>query len=132
MAAWKLLPFFVVLFQKGFGVEQEPYRVTGLLGQLDCWLPLGCINYRLKLFLLTIVMWVLWTSRKKRAIQGKFPLCPSDLLFKSNMFMQKWKVLLKDGGRGKPEKNRSRFLQRCINFVLCHSMYRPCRDFVRH
>lgn len=55
----------------------------------------GAEEYNVKLFLLAIVMWALWTSRNKRAMEGKFPRLPSDLLFKTNFFLQKWRVLLK-------------------------------------
>jgi hypothetical protein len=48
---------------------------------LDVWIPMGCDKYNLKLFLLATVMWGLWTTRNKQAIEGKFPRSPSEILF---------------------------------------------------
>jgi len=62
---------------------------------MDLWHPFGCANYNPKLVLLTTVMWGLRTTRNKRAIEGKFPRAPSDILFKINAFLQWWKVRLR-------------------------------------
>lgn len=47
------------------------------------------------------VNWTLWTSRNKRMIEKKFPRNPTELLFKFNVFLQKWKVLLQGIERSK-------------------------------
>ena len=68
---------------------------------LDTWIPLGCKDYNAKLFLLAMVLWSLWTSRNKRAIEGKFPRLPIELMFKCDGFLQKWRGLMKDGEQSK-------------------------------
>ena len=75
------------------GLDRAPRSLQDFL---DLWLPFGCANYNLKLVLLTTVLWGLWTTRNKRAIEGKFPRAPSDILFKINAFLQWWKVRLRN------------------------------------
>jgi len=48
-----------------------------------------------------MVIWTLWTSRNKWVIEGMLPRYPADLLFKTNAFLQKWKVLLREGDQTK-------------------------------
>lgn len=59
----------------------------------------GGRNLNLVYFCFAIVLWGLWTTRNKWAIEGIFPRHPSDFLFKINMMMQKWRILLRDGER---------------------------------
>jgi hypothetical protein len=80
-------------FAESLGWDRAPRSLQDFL---DLWLPFGCANYNLKLVLLTTVMWGLWTTRNKRAIEGKFPRAPSDILFKINAFLQRWKVRLRN------------------------------------
>ena len=91
--------FVWACFKEALGWDRPP---MGWQDFLDNWILLGCRDYNAKLFLLTIVLWTIWTSRRnKRAIEGKFPTSPSELLFKINVFLQKWMVMLRDGDRAK-------------------------------
>ena len=87
-----LAKFVWVCFKEALGWDRE---LTSWQDFLDNWIPLGCRDYSSKLFLSTIVFWALWIIRNKRVIEGKFPRYPTELLIKSNMFLQKWKVLLR-------------------------------------
>ena len=73
-------------FKEALGWDRIP---TNLQDLFDTWLPFGCNSYMLKLFLLSVVLWALWTSRNKRAIEKKFVPCPFDILFKIKFFVQK-------------------------------------------
>ena len=42
--------------------------------------------------------------RNKHAIEGKFPRSLSEIIFKINMFLQKWKPLLRSGEQLKLEE----------------------------
>jgi len=88
-----LAKFMWACFKEALGWDRAP---SGWQDFLDNWIPMGCKNYNAKLFLLTIVLWALWTSRNKRAIEGKFPTSPSELLFKTNAFLQRWMALLRE------------------------------------
>ena len=87
-----LAKFVWVCFKEALGWDRE---LTSWQDFLDNWIPLGCRDYSSKLFLSTIVFWALWIIRNKRVIEGKFPRYPTELLIKSNKFLQKWKVLLR-------------------------------------
>lgn len=41
----------------------------------------------------------LWTTRHKFSIEGAFPKQPADILFKINVLMQRWRLLLKEKER---------------------------------
>jgi hypothetical protein len=87
-----LAKFVWACLREALGWERTPVSIQDMLQN---WIPLGCGDYSFKVFLLAVIFWVLWTSRNKRAIEGKFPKRPSELLFNINFFMQKWRVLLK-------------------------------------
>lgn len=55
------------------------------------WLLIHDKQYKLKVFLLAIVMWVLWNVRNKMSTEGVYPNDPADLLFKINASLQKWR-----------------------------------------
>ena len=95
-----LAKFVWACFKEALGWERVP---TSWQDFLDIWILLGCRDYNPKLFLSTIVLWAIWTSWNKRAIEGKFPRYPTELLIKSNMFLQRWKVLLRGEDQGKIE-----------------------------
>jgi hypothetical protein len=66
--------------------------------QADClegWIPLGCSDYKLKLFILGVVLWILWTTRNKFAIEGGCPTSPADVVHKILSYLQRWRLLLK-------------------------------------
>jgi hypothetical protein len=43
-------------------------RSYSLQDFFDNWSPLGCVHHNLKLFLLGVVLWVLWITRNKLAM----------------------------------------------------------------
>jgi hypothetical protein len=61
----------------------------------DYWVPLGCSDYHIKFFILSIILWGLWNIRNKgdrEEIQSS-----NDGFRKIFSFMQKWRLLLKPG-----------------------------------
>ena len=58
--------FLWACFKESLGWVRIP---TGWQDFLDTWIPLGCRDYHTKLFLLTKVVWTLWTTRNKRTIE---------------------------------------------------------------
>ena len=66
---------------------------------LDNWVPSGCSQHDLKMTVLSTVMWALWNARNKMAIEGVFIRCPTDIIFRINFFLQRWKVLLRGEDR---------------------------------
>jgi len=84
--------FVWTCFKEALGSDRVPISWQDFL---DNWIPLGCKDYSPKLFISTIVCWALWTTRNKRVVEGKFPRYPTELLIKSNMFLQRWKTLLR-------------------------------------
>jgi hypothetical protein len=56
---------------------------------LDGWLHMNDNEYEFKLFILTIVLWALWTTRNKMVMEAVFPSDPADVLFKIYTFLQK-------------------------------------------
>ena len=75
--------FVWACFTEALAWDRAPRSLNDFL---DTWIPLGCRDYNLKLFLFASVLWGLWTTRNKRAIEGKFPRSPTDVLFKIHAF----------------------------------------------
>lgn len=73
---------------------------VGLQDFLNYFGQVGSHNLGLVLFCLAIVLWGLWTTRNKYAIEGTFATYPTEILFKIHVLMQKWKGLLKEEDRG--------------------------------
>jgi hypothetical protein len=73
--------------ETGYGWERVPLNFQDFF---DNWLPLQDKQYKLKLFVLANVVWVLWNIRNKMSIEGVFPTDPVDTLFKINASLQKW------------------------------------------
>lgn len=62
------------------------------------------------------LLWSLWTTRNKIAIEKKFPAHPADIIFKCHLFLQMWTPL------GKPrDAERMREIDRLrqIEGILC-------------
>jgi hypothetical protein len=68
---------------------------TSLQDFLDGLLHLNDNDYKFKLFLFTMVLWVLWIAINKMVMEGVLPSDPADVLFKIYIFLQKWKPRLK-------------------------------------
>ena len=78
--------------KEALGWDRTPISMQDLL---DKWLPLGSQNYSLKLYITSGVLWVLWNIRNKMAIEGTFIRNPSDVFFKIDSTLQRWRVLLR-------------------------------------
>ena len=96
-----LARFTWACFKKALGWDRTP---NDLQDFLDVWLPLDNKDYSLKLFLLILVPWALWTVRNKRVMESKYSRRPIDVLFKINFFLQKWGVPLKSEDKAKNEQ----------------------------
>lgn len=60
------------------------------------WIPLG-LDYHIKLFIFTIILWDLWTVRNKMGIDGSFLARRMKcFIIKIFMLLQKWRILLKE------------------------------------
>ena len=90
--------FVWACFTEALAWDRAPRSLNDFL---DTWIPLGCRDYNLKLFLFASVLWGLWTTRNKRAIEGKFPRSPTDVLFKIHAFLQRWRVRLRSEDQDK-------------------------------
>ena len=85
-------------YKEALGWDRIP---TSMADFLNCWIPLGCRDYQLKLFFFGVTTWALWVTRNKMMIEGKFPRSPIDALSKIDVFMQRWRILLRAEERGK-------------------------------
>jgi hypothetical protein len=84
--------FIWICFKEALGWDRVP---TSLQNYLEGWVPLGCDNYKPKLFAMGVFLWILWITRNKFAIEGVCPNSPSDVLYKILSYLQRWRVLLK-------------------------------------
>jgi hypothetical protein len=72
-----LLPKFVwTCLKQAMGWERVPLNFQDFFD----WLPLQDKHYKLKLFGLANVVWVLWNVRNKMSIEGVFPNDPANTL----------------------------------------------------
>ena len=99
------MKFIWVCFVEALGWERAPRCLQDFL---DNWIPIECPVYNLKFFLLATVMWGLWTVRNKRAIENKIPRNPCDIMLRINMFLQRWKIRLRDEDKLKLGEMESR------------------------
>ena len=67
---------------------------TSMQNFLEGWLPLGCKDYRVKLLFFAAVLWSLWITRNKMTIEGVFIKSPSNVIFKLDSFIQRWRKML--------------------------------------
>lgn len=79
--------------KEALGWDRPP---TGTQDFLYNWVKRGGRKSNLVLFCLATVWWSLWTTRNKFVIEGVLPTFPTDVLYKSFAWMQKWKTLLKE------------------------------------
>lgn len=87
-----LAKFIWQAIREALGWERAP---TGVQDFMDTWLCRGSRNPNLTIFCLAAVLWSIWLTRNKYAIEGVFPNKPTDMLFKIFTVMQRWQVLLK-------------------------------------
>jgi len=66
---------------------------------LEGWLPLGCRDYGVKMVVLAGLLWTLWNVRNKMAIEGVFLRAPTNIIFKFDSFIQRWRRLLRESDR---------------------------------
>jgi hypothetical protein len=90
--------FIWASFKEALGWERAPDSLQDIL---DNWIPLGCSDYKFKIFVLGVVLWAIWVTRNKIAIEGVAPKSPTDVLHKIHSFLQKWRALL---GAGEQKK----------------------------
>jgi hypothetical protein len=57
--------FIWICFKEALGWDKSPGSLQGLN---EGWVPLGCFDYELKIFLLGVVLWTLWNTRNKFTI----------------------------------------------------------------
>ncbi|CAL5053999.1 unnamed protein product [Urochloa decumbens] len=73
----------------------------GVHDLLEGWVPLGGKESIRIIFMLAIVLWDIWNTRNKIAIEGVFPRNPTDVLHKIYAYFQRWRVLLKGEDQAK-------------------------------
>lgn len=95
-----LARFTWTCIKEAMGWDRVP---IGLQDFLEKWVKRGSKNNNLVIYCFTIVLWSLWTTRNKFAIEGVFPSQPLEILIKINFWMQKWQVLLRGGDRSRLE-----------------------------
>jgi hypothetical protein len=78
-----LAKFIWTSFKEALDWERAP---DSLQDTLDKWIPLGCVDYKLKIFVLGVVLWALLV-RNKIAIEGVAPKSPADMLYKIHSFL---------------------------------------------
>jgi hypothetical protein len=72
-----LSKFVWTRLKQAMGWERVPLNFQDFF---DNWLPLQDKHYKLKLFGLANVVWVLWNVRNKMSIEGVFPNDPANTL----------------------------------------------------
>lgn len=113
-----LAKFTWTSIKEALGWDRVP---IGMADFLENWGG-GNKNLSLTIFCLGVVLWGLWSIRNKYAIEGVFPSQPSNILFKINMWLQKWWILLKEEDRATLETMTKEarewmeeFLKKCKN-----------------
>jgi hypothetical protein len=76
--------FIWASFKEALGWERAPDSLQDIL---DNWIPLGCADYKSKIFMLGVVLWAIWVTRNKIAIEGVAPKSPIDVLYKIHFFL---------------------------------------------
>jgi hypothetical protein len=90
--------FIWASFKEALGWERAPDSLQDIL---DNWIPLGCADYKSKIFMLGVVLWAIWVTMNKTAIEGVAPKSPTDVLYKIHFFLQRWRALLGAGSQKK-------------------------------
>lgn len=66
---------------------------------MENWATRGGSDSKITIFCLGTILWGIWNTRNKYAIEGIFPKQPLEVAFKINHWLLKWQVLLKEGER---------------------------------
>lgn len=82
----------VDMHQRGVGMGTSTNENSRLHGN---WVRMGDKNAKLIIFYLAIILWGLWNTRNKCAIEGIYLSKQTEILFKINLWLQRWRVLLK-------------------------------------
>jgi hypothetical protein len=77
--------------REALGWVRTPVSLSVFLGE---WLPLSVDNYNLKLFIFAIVVSSIWTTRNKMTIEVVFPRSPTNIFFKIQAGLHKWRARL--------------------------------------
>ena len=56
----------------------------------------GYRNYQIKLYILSVILWCLWTVRNKMSIEKVFLGSSKEVFYKILICLQKWRRLLKE------------------------------------
>ena len=54
-------------------------------------------NYHVKFFILSIMLWSLWTTRNKTGVEKRFPRPSNDFFPQNYFFPIQWKIVLEEG-----------------------------------
>lgn len=96
------------------GKDSQPLPLTsGRMGP-----PAGSgAKKTLDMFLFAGLLWAIWTTRNKMAIEKKFPKNSIEVLIHGISFLQKWEILLKEEDRCKVEEARTQMVSWCRSFA---------------
>ena len=95
-----LAKFAWICIKEALGWDRAP---NSLQDFLEHWVPTRCRQHDLKITVLATVAWALWNARNKMAIEEVFIRSPTDIIFRINFFLQRWKVLLRGDARAELE-----------------------------
>ena len=91
---------------------------------LEGWLPLGFRDYGVKLMTFGGILSTLWNVRNKMAIEGVFLQVPTDIFFKFDSLIQKWRRLLRAADQATLDRWRQQ-IKGWMEEFLERDRYRP-------
>jgi hypothetical protein len=94
--------------REAFGVQWNPQSLPDFLAILSQLTPSVRRSFW---FLFAAQSWSLWLIRNKLTIENSFPKQPADCFFKTAMFLQLWRPLLKEKLDAMVEALRSLYRQ---------------------
>jgi hypothetical protein len=83
------MDWWEVMFRRGLWGKQLLVKNISYGGS-----PIWSANYKLKLFVLGVVLWILCNTSNKFAIEVVYPNSPSDVVYIILSYLQRWCVLL--------------------------------------
>lgn len=108
-----LARFVWACFKEALGWDRAPNDMGDFF---ENWIPLGCRNYGLKLFTFSVVVWVLWTTRNKMAIDKCFPESTNEVFFTISSCLQRWRALLQAADIGRLDEYEDRIKTWMVGF----------------